>query len=193
MKLTSIAIFASGTGSNAENLIRFFKNHPQIAVKLVVSNKSDAAVIQKAQNLGVETVFLPNTAFVDGQELINLLRQHEIEWIVLAGFLRKISPELIAHFPNHIINIHPSLLPKYGGKGMYGMHVHEAVIAAKESTSGITIHLVNEEFDKGAILAQYTTNLSNSDTPATLAQKIHALEHQFFPIIVEQTIQKSQP
>ncbi|HRP54182.1 MAG TPA: formyltransferase family protein, partial [Fluviicola sp.] len=137
-------------------------------------------------------VFLPNTAFVDGQELINLLRQHEIEWIVLAGFLRKISPELIAHFTNRIINIHPSLLPKYGGKGMYGMHVHEAVIEAKEPTSGITIHLVNEEFDKGEILAQYTTNLSNSDTPATLAQKIHALEHQFFPTIVEQTIQKSQ-
>lgn len=191
MKTKSIAVFASGSGSNAENLIRFFKNHPTIRVELILTNKEDAPVVSKAKNLGVEVLCFSNEAFENGLTVLQELDYRAIDWIVLAGFLRKIPLNIIHGYPNRIINIHPSLLPKYGGKGMYGMHVHQAVIRAQESTSGITIHLVNEEFDKGEQLAQFETSIDSSDTPESLAVKIHELEQKHFPTIVEQTIQRT--
>lgn len=191
MKTKSIAVFASGSGSNAENLIRFFKNHPSIRVELVLTNKEDAPVVLKAKNLGVEVLCFSNEAFENGLTVLQELDYRAIDWIVLAGFLRKIPLNIIHGYPNRIINIHPSLLPKYGGKGMYGMHVHQAVIDARESKSGITIHLVNEEFDKGEQLAQFETAIDSSDTPLSLAAKIHVLEQKHFPTIVEQIIQRT--
>lgn len=188
MNKKSIALFASGNGSNAVNLIRFFQNHTQIEVKTLVCNKVDAPVVEKARSLGVEVLVFTNEEFESGLTVLQELDYRAIDWIVLAGFLRKIPLNLIRGFQNRIINIHPSLLPKYGGKGMYGKYVHEAVIGAKEPTSGISIHLVNEEFDEGELLAQFETELTSTDTLESLAEKIQVLEHKHFPIIVEQTV-----
>lgn len=188
MNKKSIALFASGNGSNAENLIRFFQNHPQIEVKMLVCNKADAPVVEKARALGVEVLVFTNEEFESGLTVLQELDYRAIDWIVLAGFLRKIPLNIIHGYPNRMINIHPSLLPKYGGKGMYGKFVHEAVVSAKEPKSGISIHLVNEEFDQGEILAQFETVVTPEDTWESLAAKIHALEHKHFPIIVEQTV-----
>lgn len=192
MKHHSIALFASGNGSNALSLMRHFKENPTIRVELLISNKKDAPVVQKAKDAGVEVLIFDNEAFENGLTVLQELDYRAINWIVLAGFLRKIPTNLINGFPNKIINIHPSLLPKYGGKGMYGKFVHEAVYAAKEKETGITIHLVNEEFDKGEILAQFKTNLSPTDTPAEIAQKINLLELSNFPTIVEHTIKNQK-
>ena len=188
MNKKSIALFASGNGSNALNLIRFFQNHPQIEVKTLVCNKEDAPVVAKAKSLGIEVLVFNNEAFESGLTVLQELDYREIDWIVLAGFLRKIPLNIIHGYQNRIINIHPSLLPKYGGKGMYGKFVHEAVIRAKDPKSGISIHLVNEEFDQGEILAQFETELTSNDTFESLAEKIQQLEHKHFPIIVEQTV-----
>lgn len=192
MKHHSIALFASGNGSNALTLMRHFKENPTIRVELLVCNKKDAPVVQKAKDIGVEVLIFDNEAFENGLTVLQELDYRAIDWIVLAGFLRKIPTNLINGFPNKIINIHPSLLPKYGGKGMYGKYVHEAVYAAKEKETGITIHLVNEEFDKGEILAQFKTELSPTDTPADIAQKINLLELSNFPSIVEHTIKNQK-
>ncbi len=188
MNKKSIALFASGNGSNAVNLIHFFQNHPQIEVKTVVCNKADAPVVSKAQSLGIEVLIFTNEEFESGLTVLQELDYRAIDWIILAGFLRKIPVNIIRGFQDRIINIHPSLLPKYGGKGMYGKFVHQAVIEAKESKSGISVHLVNEEFDKGEILAQFETDLTVEDTVDSLAEKIQLLEHKHFPIIVEQTV-----
>ena len=188
MNKKSIALFASGNGSNAVNLIRFFQNHPQIEVKTLICNKPDAPVVSKAESLGVEVLVFNNEEFESGLTVLQELDYRSIDWIVLAGFLRKIPINIIRGYQNRIINIHPSLLPKYGGKGMYGKFVHNAVIEAKELKSGISIHLVNEEFDEGEILAQFETELTGNDTCDSLAEKIHTLEHKHFPIIVEQTV-----
>ncbi len=188
MNKKSIALFASGNGSNAVNLIHFFQNHPQIEVKSLVCNKREAPVVAKAESLGIEVLVFSNEEFESGLTVLQELDYRAIDWIVLAGFLRKIPVNIIRGYQNRIINIHPSLLPKYGGKGMYGKFVHEAVIGAKELKSGISIHLVNEEFDQGEILAQFETELSLNDTSDSLAEKIQQLEHKHFPIIVEQTV-----
>jgi phosphoribosylglycinamide formyltransferase 1 len=188
MKFHSVAIFASGNGSNAVNLIEHFQNHASIRVDLLICNKASAPVVEKAKNLGVETLIFDNEAFENGLTVLQELDYRAIEWIVLAGFLRKIPVNIIRGYHNRIINVHPALLPKFGGKGMYGMYVHQAVVAANEVKSGISIHLVNEEFDKGAILAQFDTVIDSSDSPEDVAQKIHTLEHKHFPIIVEKTI-----
>lgn len=188
MNKKSIALFASGNGSNAVNLIRFFQNHPKIEVKTLICNKPDAPVVSKAESLGVEVLVFNNEEFESGLTVLQELDYRAIDWIVLAGFLRKIPINIIRGYQNRIINIHPSLLPKYGGKGMYGKFVHNAVIEAKELKSGISIHLVNEEFDDGEILAQFETELTGNDTCDSLAEKIHILEHKHFPIIVEQTV-----
>lgn len=188
MNKKSIALFASGNGSNAVNLIHFFQNHPQIEVKSLVCNKQEAPVVAKAESLGIEVLVFSNEEFESGLTVLQELDYRAIDWIVLAGFLRKIPVNIIRGYQNHIINIHPSLLPKYGGKGMYGKFVHEAVIGAKELKSGISIHLVNEEFDQGEILAQFETELALNDTSDSLAEKIQQLEHKHFPIIVEQTV-----
>lgn len=188
MNKIRIGIFASGTGSNAINLIRYFNNHPTIEVGFVLSNKSDAPVLNAAKELGIEVLYHSNQEVANGDFLIQICQSHQINWIILAGYLRLIPSELIQHFENKIINLHPSLLPKYGGKGMHGSHVHNAVIANKEAESGITIHFVNEEFDKGRIIAQFTCSIGVNDSADTLAKKIHILEQSYLPIVVEKTI-----
>lgn len=190
MKKCSLAIFASGNGSNAENLFRYFNNHSQIEVRMLVTNKSDAPVLEKAQQASIPTHVIKNEQIESGTAVLDLLHANHIDWIILAGFLRKIPANITQHFSDRIINIHPSLLPKFGGKGMYGMHVHRAVSEAGETESGITIHLVNEDFDKGRILAQFSTPITSHEAPESIASKIHELEHAHFPYIVEQTIQQ---
>jgi phosphoribosylglycinamide formyltransferase-1 len=188
MNIHLVALFASGSGSNAVNLIRYFNEHDSIRVGLLVCNKPDAPVVEKVKALGIEVLITDNAAFESGDFIAQALNERQIDWIVLAGFLRKLPAPLVRAYENRIINIHPALLPKYGGKGMYGMFVHQAVIAAKEAQSGITIHLVNEEFDKGEVLAQYSVDLDEQDSPESVAMKVQQLEHLYFPSIVERTI-----
>ncbi|MFY0672733.1 MAG: phosphoribosylglycinamide formyltransferase [Bacteroidia bacterium] len=180
-----IAIFASGTGSNAVNFINYFKKNESIEVALVLSNNNEAPVLQKAESLGVETVAITNSAAAKGSFMVSLLSSYNIHFIVLAGYLRLIPSELIAEYDGNIVNIHPSLLPKYGGKGMYGGKVHKAVIDNDEKESGITIHMVNEIYDDGEVLFQAKVDVGKNETPDSLAQKIHKLEHEHFPSVVE--------
>lgn len=188
MKTQLVALFASGSGSNAVNLIRYFNEHDSILIRLLMCNKPGAPVVEKVKAHGIEAFITDNAAFEDGNVIVQALKERQIDWIVLAGFLRKLPAPLVRAYENRIINIHPALLPKYGGKGMYGMFVHQAVIAAKEAQSGITIHLVNEEFDKGEVLAQYSVELDEQDSPESVAMKVQELEHLYFPYIVERTI-----
>ncbi len=188
--LIRIAIFASGAGSNAEKIIEHFTGHPRIKVALVVCNKPGAGVLNIAAQHQVPVLLIEKEPFFRGDAYVAALKQREIGFIVLAGFLWKIPLALIQAYPNHIINIHPALLPKYGGKGMYGMHVHEAVIAAGEKEGGITIHYVNEHFDEGAPIFQATCTIEPADTPESLAQKVHVLEHRHFPRVVEEVVQQ---
>jgi phosphoribosylglycinamide formyltransferase-1 len=192
--VTRIAVFASGAGSNARKLLEYFNSNTPasqakgIEVALVVSNKIDAGVLQIAAEYQVATLIIEKEKFFRGNAYVNELKQAGISFIVLAGFLWKVPAGLVQAFSGKIVNIHPALLPKYGGKGMYGNFVHEAVIANKETESGITIHLVDEVFDNGAHLFQATCPVLPNDTPATLAQRIHQLEHAHYPEIVEKTI-----
>ena len=188
--MKNIAIFASGTGSNAQKMMEYFAQHSQAKVALVVSNKPKALVLEKAQNFGVATQVIQRDRFYHSQEVVQLLKQQQIDLIVLAGFLWLIPQNLIAAFPNRIINIHPALLPKYGGKGMYGMRVHEAVVANRENESGITIHYVNEHYDEGKVIFQKSCPVTTKDTPADVAKKVQVLEHQHFPSVVEQLVKK---
>lgn len=191
--MNRIAIFASGSGTNAENLINYFRDKSALAqIAVVVTNNKNAGVINKCKRLAVPVFVISNSNFEHSEALRIFLQKNEIHWIILAGFLRKIDTALINDFPNRIINIHPALLPKFGGKGMHGQHVHEAVIAAKEKESGITIHYVNQNYDEGAIIFQGKCNIENSDTADSLAAKIHQLEQQYFPIIMEQLLQKEK-
>lgn len=188
-----IALFASGTGTNAAKIIAHLKNHPSIQVSLVVCNKPGAGVIQIASDNGISVLMIEKERFFRGNAYVDEIKHRSgVDFIVLAGFLWKVPLALIQAYPNRIINIHPALLPKYGGKGMYGMHVHEAVINAGEKESGITIHYVNEHFDEGAPIFQARCEVTAEDTPESLAQKIHTLEHQHFPQIVEQVVEKSE-
>ena len=188
MNKVRIAIFASGTGTNAINLIHYFKDHEHIEVGFVLSNKSDAPVLTSASDLGVQVLNFSNQEVADGDFLTKICREHTIDWIVLAGYLRLIPAPFIHAFDGRIINLHPALLPKYGGKGMHGSHVHKAVIENKETTSGITIHFVNEEFDKGEIIAQFSCAVDSSDSPEDVAAKIHRLEQDHLPAVIENTI-----
>lgn len=191
MNKTRIGIFASGTGSNAINLINYFKNHTSIEIGFVLSNKSEAPVLNSAKALGIEVIYRPNEEVAKGDFLLEICQTHKIDWIVLAGYLRLIPIQLIHSYENKIINLHPSLLPKYGGKGMHGAHVHKAVLEAKEVESGITVHFVNEEFDKGRIIAQFRCSIDENDTVESLAHKIHVLEQSYLPVVVEKTIVNS--
>ena len=188
MRTNKIAIFASGSGTNAENLALNFQNSDDLEVSLILTNKKEAYVIERAKKLNIPVEIFKKSQLVEGNYIINLLQQNKIDFIVLAGFLLKIPESLIAAYPEKIINIHPSLLPKYGGKGMFGQYVHQAVIAAGEKISGITIHLVNEEYDKGEILSQEKCEITPSDTADNLAHKIHQLEYKHFPRVVESYI-----
>jgi phosphoribosylglycinamide formyltransferase-1 len=184
-----VAIFISGKGTNALNLSRFFKNHSKIEIALIFSTRTNDLVENFARDFRIPFVLSNNSIETNWQATaLNACRDLQIDFIVLAGFLKKITPLFVELFPNRIINIHPSLLPKFGGKGMYGNHVHEAVIAAGENKSGITIHYVNEEFDKGKTIAQIEIELSNSETAETLAKKIHALEMRHFPSVLEELL-----
>lgn len=177
----NLAILASGSGTNAQNLIHHFSNHSIIQVVLVVSNKPNAGVIQKSKSLGVPVAILCNDEVESAEVLGDILRSAKVDLIVLAGFLRKIPLRVIAEWPERIINIHPSLLPKFGGYGMYGIRVHQAVLEAGEPSSGISIHLVSEEYDRGRILFQAEVNVDKADSPESLALKIHQLEYQHLP------------
>ncbi|MDI9341720.1 MAG: phosphoribosylglycinamide formyltransferase [Sediminibacterium sp.] len=183
------AVFASGEGSNAENLFVHFANDPRIKFKIVVCNNEKAGVIKRAEQYR-KTVQIISKAALENytEQIIEFLKVEQVNLIILAGFLLKIPPAFIKAFPDQIINLHPSLLPKFGGKGMYGMNVHQAVIAAGETESGITVHYVNEEYDKGAIILQEKCTVLREDTAETLAKKIHTLEWKFLPLAVEQLI-----
>lgn len=183
--IKNIAIFASGEGTNAQTIIDYFKTSNQVKIALVVSNKSTANVLNRAKNNNIPTLIVNKHSFCETNEVIDLLKKANIDLIVLAGFLWMIPENLIKAFPNKIVNIHPALLPKFGGKGMYGMNVHKAVIEAKEKESGISIHFVNEHYDEGKIIAQYKCEVEESDTAETLANKIHELEHKCFPKAIE--------
>jgi phosphoribosylglycinamide formyltransferase-1 len=179
-----IALFASGSGSNAENIIQYFAGNNHFEFPIVVSNKADAFVHQRAQKLGVPSVTFSREDFKTGANILNFLKQYDIDCIVLAGFLLKVPEVLINAFPDKIINIHPALLPQYGGKGMYGHHVHEAVAASGDTESGITIHYVNEHYDEGNIIFQAKCPVLHTDTPDTIAEKVHALEYEYFPKVI---------
>lgn len=183
------AIFASGEGTNAQNLITYFKNDTRIKIKLVITNRDDSGVIKKAEDHKKTVQIISKEALNNyTDQIIEFLRGEKIDLIILAGFLLKIPEKLVRAFPDKIINIHPSLLPKHGGKGMYGMNVHNAVFANKESESGITIHFVNEEYDKGRIILQAKCAVTSTDTAETLAAKIHQLEYDYFPKAIEKLL-----
>ena len=182
-----IAIFASGEGSNAENITNYFKGYDAINVVLIVSNRADVGVIKRAKRLKLP--YLISTKFqLNSLKFLQLLKQENINIIILTGFLLKIRIHLITAFAHRIINIHPALLPKYGGKGMYGNKIHKAVLSNKEKESGITIHLVNEHYDEGEILFNESCKVMAGDNISNLAERIHQLEYQFFPKIIEEYI-----
>lgn len=180
-----LAIFASGSGTNAENIVKYFQNDERVKISRIFTNRPDAFVLERAKSLEIPASVFSREEFRNPAFLEKL---KNIDYIILAGFLWLIPEYLIEAFPNKILNIHPALLPKFGGKGMYGDKVHEAVISSAESESGITIHLVNEEYDKGKILFQAKCDIETNDTPESLASKIHELEYAHFPRIIEEYI-----
>lgn len=184
---TRIAILASGSGSNAEKIMEYFQHSDRAQIALVASNKAEAFVLERAKKFGVPT-FVFSRKEMDAGLLTQQLLAENIDWVILAGFLLKIPDELTLTYSDRMVNIHPALLPKFGGKGMYGMHVHEAVKAAGETETGITIHLVNEHYDEGRIIFQASTPVSPVDSPEDIAQKVHALEHKHFPRVIEELV-----
>ena len=182
-----IVILASGSGTNAENIIKYFKGSNSITVVQVLSNKKDAKVLERAKRLKVSSIVFSREDLVTSDRVLNLLKT-TADYIILAGFLWKIPSNIIEAFPNKIINIHPALLPKYGGKGMYGMHVHQAVVENNEKESGITIHYVNENYDEGAIIFQKSFKVLATDTAEDVANKVHKLEYKYFPEIIEKVL-----
>ena len=190
MEKLNIAIFVSGSGTNCENLIKYFAGSERVCCALVVSNKPDALALERARRLGVETAVAPKPQLNDPGFMLPLLRDHRIGFIVLAGFLPLVPNFLIDAFPRRIINLHPALLPKYGGKGMWGHHVHEAVKAAGETETGMTVHWVTPVCDSGEIIAQVKVAISPDDTADDIARKEHELEMTYFPKIVEQVVQE---
>ncbi len=189
MNAINISIFASGSGSNAENIIHYFKNKPEVTITLVLCNNNKAGVLERSSKLGVTSFIFSREMLKDGT-VLQKLKDVDTGFIVLAGFLWLMPSAIVKEFPGRIINIHPALLPKYGGKGMYGMNVHKAVVANKEKESGITIHYVNEEYDKGSIIFQAKCVLSEKDSAEDVAQKVHALEYEYFPKVIENVLRK---
>lgn len=188
MKSKKIALFASGSGTNAQNIIEYFSDNEKVVVDSLWSNKKDAYALERARKFQVETFIFNREEFSNSNFIVEKLHSRGIDLIVLAGFLWLVPLNLIQSFP--IINIHPALLPKYGGKGMYGMKVHQAVVANKDKESGITIHYVNEVYDDGKIIFQAKCDVGTSDTPEDVAQKIHKLEYQYFPKIIENVLEE---
>jgi phosphoribosylglycinamide formyltransferase 1 len=190
MNPVRIALLASGSGSNAENIIQFFSKDERVEIGLILSNKPDAYVHQRAQRLGVPSLTLPKEKMTDADALLEVLKDYRIDFIVLAGYLLLLPQGLVKAYPNRIVNIHPALLPKYGGKGMYGDRVHQSVVSAGETESGITIHLVNEAYDDGAIVFQAKCPVLPGDSPEEVAQKVHALEYRYFPEVISRVLSK---
>lgn len=188
--MRNIAIFASGSGSNAENIIKYFSNKNSARVSLILSNKRDAYVLKRAATLNVRSVFFDRKELYVTEKVLRYLSLYKTDFIVLAGFLWLIPENILNAYDKRIINIHPALLPRHGGKGMYGDVVHEAVIARHEKESGITIHYVNKLYDKGDIIFQAKCKVDPADTPETLAVKVHALEYEHFPRIIEELVIK---
>ena len=183
-----ICIFASGSGTNAEKIIEHFKDSKLAQVSLIISNKADAGVMKVAGKYDLDTRLIERNLFYNTKNILQVLKKEKIDLIVLAGFMWLVPAYLVKAYPNKIINIHPALLPKHGGKGMYGMHVHEALIKNKEKQSGITIHYVNEKYDEGNIIFQVKCAVASNDTPESLAYKIHELEHENYAKVVEKIL-----
>lgn len=186
--MIKVALFASGSGTNVENIARFFQGHKSIKIAKVYSNKKDAYVLERAKKLEIPAMVFNRQMFYESQDVLKDLKMEKIDWVVLAGFLWLIPSYLIQAYPNKVVNIHPALLPKYGGKGMYGDKVHQAVVANKETESGITIHYVNEEYDKGSTIFQEKIVVLPTDSPDDVAHKVHALEYAHFPKVIQQII-----
>jgi len=186
--MARLILFASGSGTNVENIIRYFKNHPDIEIISVCCNNPRAYVIQRAKNHQIPVFIFNRADFYESDRVLQYLRSSEADWIILAGFLWLLPENIVRAFEKRIVNIHPALLPAYGGKGMYGMRVHQAVIDAGEKESGITIHYVNTEYDKGDIIFQAKCRIVPGETPETLAAKVHSLEYEFYPKIIEKLI-----
>tara|TARA_B100000767_G_scaffold113854_1_gene108651 strand:- start:24444 stop:25010 length:567 start_codon:yes stop_codon:yes gene_type:complete len=187
--LKKIIILSSGNGSNAEEIIRYFQNSSNVTVSYVISNKSSAAVFGRARSFNVPCSWF-DKSFFKSSEIVSYLSDLKPDLIVLAGFLLKIPQKLVQVFPNKIINIHPALLPKYGGKGMYGSYVHEAVKKSGDTQTGITIHYVNENYDEGEIIFQTQVEIDSHDDPNSIAKKVHKLEHMYYPIVIDQILNK---
>jgi len=185
-----IVVFASGSGTNAENIIKYFQKSPYASVVAVFSNKRSAKVLKRAHDLNVKALHFDRDALYNSYDVLHILEDINPDLIVLAGFMWIFPEDILKKYPQKIVNIHPALLPKYGGKGMYGMNVHEAIIQNKEKESGISIHFVNENYDEGEIIFQAKTEISEEDTPESLAEKIHKLEYKHFPEIIQQLLQK---
>lgn len=183
-----LAIFASGEGSNAVNIIKNFSDNQHVDVSVLLSDNPKAGVHKRMEELHVPSFSFSKEALSAETPILEKLAEYQIDWIILSGFLKKISGKILAAYPNRIINIHPALLPKYGGKGMYGMRVHEAVVAAGEKESGITIHYINERYDEGPAIFQTTCPVLPTDTPGDVAEKVHCLEYEHFPKVIERLV-----
>lgn len=186
-----VAIFASGSGSNAENIYQYFEDKANIEIDSIYTNKADAYVIERAKKLEIPCFYFSNSDFREGDIVLRKMQSRDIDFIVLAGFLLKVPENIITAFPDKIVNIHPALLPKYGGKGMYGDNVHRAVKESGDIETGITIHYVNELYDEGGIIFQAKCSVENDDAYNDIAEKVHQLEYKFFPEVIEETIKKS--
>jgi phosphoribosylglycinamide formyltransferase 1 len=189
-KMKNIVLFASGNGSNVQNIADYFSSDKEVAIKLIVCNNKDAYVLERAKQLGIESLLIDRNTFYNSNEVIAKLENIKPELIVLAGFLWLLPENIINAYSHKIINIHPALLPKYGGKGMYGMNVHRAVWENKEKKSGISIHYVNKEYDKGNLIFQETCEITPADTPETIAEKVHQLEYLHFPQVIAQLLKE---
>lgn len=190
MNVKKIALFASGSGTNAENIIKYFSGNEYVEVDSLWSNKPDAYALKRARKWNVETFVFTREQFYHSDEIFTILNNRNIDLIVLAGFLWLIPSNLVQHFT--IINIHPALLPKYGGKGMYGMNVHKAVVANGDKESGISIHYVNDKYDEGKLIFQAKCPVLSSDSAEDVAQKVHALEYEHFPVVIEKVLTGKQ-
>lgn len=187
-KIKRVAIFGSGGGSNAQSIIDYFDKHQEISVSLIVSNKEEAHILNRAKKHNIPSALLTKEDFKSSDTILQFLEEHKIDLIVLAGFLLLVPAYLVNAYPNKIINIHPALLPKFGGKGMFGMNVHRAVAEAGENRSGPTVHYVNEKFDDGAIIAQFKVAIESEDTAEMIAKKVLALEHKHYPEVIEELL-----
>jgi phosphoribosylglycinamide formyltransferase-1 len=188
-RMKKIAVLVSGSGSNAENLVKYFRKGDLARVTVILSNKKDAFALERAHRLGVPSLYFDRNDFYNSSKILETLKEQEIDCIVLAGFLWLVPNNIIEHFGGRIVNIHPALLPKYGGKGMFGMKVHAAVVENKERETGITIHYVNSNYDEGSIIFQAKAEVLSTDSPEMVAEKVHALEYEHFPRIVEKIVE----